>query len=310
LVSRQKQESNIMRVFVTGATGWVGSAVVDDLIEHGHEVLGLTRSDKGAQQLEAAGAQVHHGSLDDLNSLAQGASQADAVVHTAFNHDFSKFAENCEQERRAIEAIGNALEGSKRPLIVTSGVALLTPGRVSTEDEVARAHDPAFPRAPEASAIALAQRGVPTTSVRLAPTTHGIGDHGFVPILIALAREKGVAAYVGDGANRWPAVHRLDAARIYRLALERGVEGGPFHAIAEEGVPFRQIAEAIGRGLNVPVKSLSADEAAAHFGWFARFAGIDCPSSSARTQRYLDWIPNQPTLLEDLARPEYFSVQD
>lgn len=297
-----------MRVFVTGATGWVGSAVVRDLLDAGHRVLGLARSDDGAQRVAAAGADVHRGSLDDLDSLRQGAAQTDGVIHTAFNHDFSKFAENAEQERVAIETIGTALEGSGRPFIVSSGVALLAPGRITTEADGARAPLAAFPRNPEITLAAFAARGVRVTSVRLAPTVHGLGDHGFVPTLIGVARQKGLSAYVGDGNNRWPAVHRLDAARVYRLALEHGAEGGPFHAIAEEGVPFRHIAEVIGRRLKVPVVSLPAEEAAAHFGWFAQFAGIDCPSSSARTRATLGWQPAHPELLADLDQPGYFAA--
>jgi nucleoside-diphosphate-sugar epimerase len=295
-----------MRVFVTGATGWVGSAVVKDLIAAGHHVLGLTRSEEGARALEAAGAEALRGTLDDLDVLRDGAAQTDGVVHTAFNHDFSKFVQNCEQERLAIEAIGGALEGSGRSLLVSSGVALLAPGRVTTEDDGPHAPIPQFPRAPEQIAGAFAARGVRVAAIRLSPTTHGIGDHGFVPRLIAIAREKGVAAYVGDGQNRWPAAHRFDAARLYRLALEHGAEGGPFHSVAEEGVPFRQITEAIGRGLNVPVVSISPEEAEGHFGWFARFAAIDCPSSSERTRSRLGWRPVQPTLLADLEQRSYF----
>ncbi|MCR6737101.1 MAG: SDR family oxidoreductase [Afipia sp.] len=292
-----------MRVFVTGATGFVGSAVVGELAAAGHQVLGLARSDQGAKALAEMGAQVHRGDMQDLDSLRSGAAEADGVIHLAFNHDFSKFLENCEADRRAIEAIGEVLEGSERPLLVTSGLALVAPGRLATE-----ADSPAlgFPRLSEVAAETVAARGVRAAVVRLAPSTHGAGDHGFVPHLINLAREKGVSAYIGDGSNRWPGVHRFDAARLYRLALERGAVDGPYHAVAEEGVPFKEIAGVIGRGLGVPVVSKSEDEAADHFGWFKGFAGMDIPASSERTRQRLNWQPTHPDLLTDIDQKAYF----
>jgi nucleoside-diphosphate-sugar epimerase len=292
-----------MRVFVTGATGFIGSAVVPELINAGHQVLGLARSEAGAKSLLAAGAQVQRGDLTDLESLRSGAAAADAVIHLAFIHDFSKFQENCEIDGRAIEALGSALAGSDRPLIVTSGTGLVTPGRLATED-VAAPNLPQMPRVSEQAAFSMAPRGVRVSVVRL-PQVHDTVKQGLVTYAVALAREKGVSAYVGDGRNRWPAAHVLDTARLYRLALEKQEAGARYHAVAEEGVLLRDIAEAIGRGLKVPVVAMSQEDAAAHFGWLGRFAGLNLTASSAQTQQRLGWHPTGPGLIADLDQMRY-----
>ena len=296
-----------MRVFVTGASGWVGSAVVRDLLDAGHQVLAMVRSDAGAKALSDMGAQIHRGDLEDLDGLRRGAEQTDGVIHTAFIHDFSRFAANCEIDRRAIEALGETLAGSDRPLIVTSGTGLLSPGAVATEDTEPHAPSAAMPRVSEQAAQAFVARGVRVMAIRLPPSVHGDGDHGFVPILIDLARQKGAAAYVGDGGNLWPAVHRFDAAPVYRLALEKGVAGARYHATAEEGVPFRDIAAVIGRRLGLPVVGKTPEEAADHFGWFSHFAAMGNRASSQKTREALGWTPTGPGLIADLDQPYYFA---
>jgi len=299
-----------MRVFVTGASGWVGSAVVEELLAAGHEVAGMVRSDAGAAGVEAAGASVVRADLDDLDAMRRAAGAADGVIHTAFNHDFSNFAKGCEQDRRAIEALGSALEGSSKPLLVTSGLALLASGRLATEEDRPPGPGPHYPRASEAAADALVARGVHASVVRLAASVHGAGDHGFVPMLIGLAREKGASACIGEGANRWPGVHRLDAARLFRLALEHSdsnsSSGHRWHAVHDEGVPLREIAAAIARRLDVPLTALTQEQAPAHFGWMTPFAGIDMAASSARTRELLGWAPRERSLLEDLEQAGYF----
>jgi nucleoside-diphosphate-sugar epimerase len=294
-----------MRVFVTGVTGFIGSALVPELIKAGHKVLGFARSDAGVKSLVAAGAEVHRGELENLESLRSGAALSDGVIHAAFIHDFSKFKENCEIDRRAIEALGDALAGSNRPLIVTSGISAITPGRLTTEDDVPARDASMTPRVSEQTAASLVARGVRVSVMRL-PQVHDTVKQGLVTYLIAVAREKGVSAYVGDGLNRWPAVHVLAAATLYRLALEKGSIGARYHAVAEEGVPLREIAYAIGRGLKLPVVSISPEQAGNHFGPLAAFAGLDVSASSALTQERLGWRPTGPGLISDLDNMRYF----
>lgn len=297
-----------MRVFVTGATGFIGSTVVRELIDAGHQVLGLARSDAGVKSLIAAGAQAHQGDLEDLESLRSGAAAADAVIHTAFIHDFSKFEKNCEIDRRAIEAMGDALAGSDRPLLITSGtgMGIAVPGQLATEDHLNFSHP--NPRiASELAGVAVMKRGVNVSVVRL-PQVHNTVKQGLVSPFIQLARTKGVVAYIGDGLNRLAAAHVLDVAHLYKLALEKHEAGSRYHAVAEEGVSVREIAEVIGRGLKVPVVSLLPEEAPAHFGWLAAFMCFDMPASSAQTREKLGWNPTGPSLLTDLENMNYFSA--
>ena len=298
-----------MRVFVTGATGFIGSAIVPELIRAGHQVLGLARSDTAAQSLVAAGAEAHRGDLENLESLRSAAAMVDGVIHTGFIHDFSNFEKSLAVDLAAIEVMGSALQGTNRPLIITSGTALVSPGRFITEDDMPPAGSPIPRIASEEAVIAMTARGVRGAILRLPPSVHGEGDHGFVPLLIGIARQKGVSAYIGDGGNHWPAVHRFDAAVLYRLILEKGGTSVHYHGNAEEGIPFRDIAAAIGRGLNLPVVSKTPEEAAEHFSWFTRFAGIDNRASSERTRALLGWQPRQPGLIADLDAPTgYFKA--
>jgi nucleoside-diphosphate-sugar epimerase len=297
-----------MRIFVTGASGFIGSAVVADLLDHGHEVLGLARSDESAAAVAAAGAEVHRGSLEDLDSLRAGAAAADGVIHTAYIHDFSRMDHAASTDLRAIEAFGSVLAGSERPIVITTGTALVNPGQVASEDDRTGPDSLPHPRAQvEVEAAALAEQGVRISIVRPSPTVHGEGDHGFVAMLIDIAREKGASGYVGEGSGRWPAVHRLDTAVLYRLALVRGAAGSVFHAVGEEGVATREIAEAIGRHLGVPSVSLDPDGAIEHFGWLGGFFALDVPASSAITRGQLGWEPSRPGLIEDLDAGHYFA---
>ncbi|MFI5634339.1 SDR family oxidoreductase [Streptomyces sp. NPDC051664] len=308
-----------MRVFITGASGWIGSAVVPELIRAGHQVVGLARSDASAAALAQAGAEVRRGTLDDLDTLRRAAADADGVIHLAFKHDIAfsgGFEDAADADRRAIDTFGEALAGSDRPFLIASGTLGLAPGRVATEQDghatgPVGAHltgGPAKRLANAHATVALADRGVRSSVVRLPPTVHGDGDHGFLATVVAIARENGVSGYIGDGANRWPAVHRSDAAHLFRLALESAPAGSTLHAIADEGVPIRTVAEVIGRHLGLPAASVSPDDAPGHFSWLAGFLGMDNPASSAHTRELLGWQPTQPGLIDDLDKGHYFAV--
>jgi len=306
-----------MRVFITGASGWIGSAVVTELIGAGHQVVGLARSEASAAALAAAGAEVQRGTLDDLDILGSGAAGSDGVIHLAFKHDIAfsgGFQEASDADRRAVEALGEALAGSDRPFVLASGTLGLAPGRVGTERDghdaapamVALARGPRTRHATAELVLSLASRGVRSSVVRLSPTNHGVGDHGFMASLVGIARDKGVAGHVGDGSSRWPAVHRLDSAHLFRLALEGAPAGSTLHAVADEGVPMRDIAEVIGRHLQVPVVSIAPEDAGQHFAWMAGFVALDSPVSSALTRELLGWQPVQPGLIDDLDQGHYF----
>jgi nucleoside-diphosphate-sugar epimerase len=294
-----------MRIFLTGATGFIGSAIVPELINAGHQVLGLTRSDAGAQSLAAAGAEVHRGTLEDLDSLRSGAAQSDGVIHCAFDHDFLNFVANCEKDRRAIGALGAALAGSDRPLVITSGTGMgnTVHGQPATEDAF-HADNPHPRKASELAGASMLDAGINLSVVRL-PQVHDTVKQGLITPAVAIAREKGVSAYVSDGSNRWPAAHVLDVARLYRLALEKRQAGARYHAVDEEGVAVRKIAEVLGRGLKVPVVAMSPEQAAGHFGWLAPFVGMDIPASSAQTRARLGWHPTGPGLIADLELMRY-----
>lgn len=295
-----------MRVFVTGASGFVGSAIVQELLQNGHEVLGLVRSDHAVQQLKTAGASAYQGDVNDSETLQQGASNCDAVIHTAFNHDFSQYKASCEADRRVIEMLGEALIGSDKPLVITSGIGLLHYNRLLTEDDLLSSGSDLVPRAAsEEAANAIAAKGVNVYIVRLPASVHGEGDHGFVPLVIDLALEKNESVYIGDGNNHWPAVHRSDAASLYRLIVEKRPALKVFHAVAEEGIPFRKIAEEIGKGLSLPIVSKTGEDAAAHFGWFTHFASLDCAASSEKTRTVLGWETKATDLFTDIASAGY-----
>jgi nucleoside-diphosphate-sugar epimerase len=297
-------EAFSMKVFVTGASGFIGSAVVRELLANGHQVVGLARSDQSAAKIEAAGAEVLRGSLDDLESLRKGAESAQGVIHCAFIHDFSNFAASAEADRKAIEVFGEVLAGSNRPLVVSSGTAGLKPGSLATEADEAPA---ASPRVSEKAALDLVAKGVRASSMRLPPSVHGEGDHGFIPGIIAIARQKGVSAYPGEGTNRWASVHRVDAARLFRLALESAPAGTRLHAIGDEGVPVRDIAEVIGRHLNLPVVSIPVEQAMEHYGFLGRFFSMDMAASGKLTEERFNWHPTQSSLIADLEEGHYFA---